>query len=289
MAVTLPVPDLHADPADRNDLRPRRHGGALIAAVVIAALAGAAAWFWWQRASVPEAQQPVTASAPAPVAETTPAPEPTVRAPLPAPAESEAVPPAGLSASVQELLGPASAYLVSEGLARRIVATIDQLGREHAPPSMWPVTPTPGHFLVDEAGAQPVIAAANAQRYAAMVDALAAIDPAAVAALYRRAYPVLDGAWRELGMGSHPLHDRVIAVVELLLRTPEPAGPVAVRLTEVKGPIPSTRPWLRYEFADPQLEALPAGQKILLRMAPPEREKLRRSLRALRQHLVAGK
>ncbi|MCC2673139.1 MAG: hypothetical protein K0R58_86, partial [Ramlibacter sp.] len=68
--------------------------------------------------------------------------------------------------------------------------------------------------------------------------------------------------------------------------TPEPGAPPEVRLTEVKGPIPSTRPWVRYEFADPQLEALSAGQKVLVRVGPENARPLKQKLRALRQQLV---
>ncbi|MBC5782149.1 DUF3014 domain-containing protein [Ramlibacter sp. USB13] len=289
MAGTLPAPDFRADPDDRADLRRRRHGGALALSLIVAAAAGAAAWFWWLRAETPATPPPVVAAAPPAPGEGAPAPEPAIRHPLPPVAEADVLATEGLGAAVQQLLGPAAGFLVGDNLARRIVATIDQLGREHAPPSMWPLAKAPEHFLVEDVGGQTVIAAANARRYAAMVDGLTAVDPAAVAALYRRAYPVLDRAWRELGMGNRYLNDRVIEVIDLLLRTPEPPRPVAVRLTEVKGPVPSTRPWLRYEFADPQLEALAAGQKILLRLDAAERGKVRQHLQALRRHLVQGR
>ncbi len=53
-------------------------------------------------------------------------------------------------------------------------------------------------------------------------------------------------------------------------------------VTEVKGPIPSTRPWARYEFVDPRLEGLAAGQKIVLRIGPEHATRLKAWLRALR-------
>ena len=77
-----------------------------------------------------------------------------------------------------------------------------------------------------------------------------------------------------------------------LLATPEPAGPLAVRLTEVKGPIESDRPWVRYEFADPALEALPAGSKMLLRMGSDHARVLKTKLTELRRAIAkapAGK
>jgi len=62
--------------------------------------------------------------------------------------------------------------------------------------------------------------------------------------------------------------------------------PVPLQLTQVKGPIPSERPWVRYEFADPQLESLSAGQKILLRMGPVNQRRLKGKLEAIRAELV---
>ena len=93
-------------------------------------------------------------------------------------------------------------------------------------------------------------------------------------------------AWRDLGLGNRYLNDRAIEVVDLLLATPEPERPPRVHLTEVKGPIPSTRPWVRYEFVDPQLEALTAGQKILVRMGTANERRLKQKLREFRSQLT---
>jgi len=279
----LPVPDFRADPEDRADLRPRSRKR-LVASLVLLAMAAATGWWWWQQAPRPEAPPPVAATSPRQEAPA-PASEPH---PVPAPAANEAIAPEGIAAALQELLGRSTleAFVLTEDFPRRLVATIDQLGREHAPASVWPVVPAPGRFSVEQRDGGTVIAADNAARYTPMVNAFTAVDPAAAAAVYRRMYPLLDRAWRTLGMGDRVLNERVIEVIDLLLRTPEPTQPLAVRLTEVKGPIASTRPWVRYEFADPQLEALPAGQKILLRLGQPQRKRVQDALRAFRRNLV---
>ena len=59
-----------------------------------------------------------------------------------------------------------------------------------------------------------------------------------------------------------------------MLATPEPVHPVRL-----------IRPEANYEFADPELEALPAGQKILIRMGPGNAGRVRATLEEIRSAL----
>jgi hypothetical protein len=79
-----------------------------------------------------------------------------------------------------------------------------------------------------------------------------------------------------------------VAVLDVLLATPVPAGPVAVQLTQVKGDVPSTWPWVRYEYADPQLESLSSGQKMLVRMGPDNARRLKAVMTELRRRVATG-
>ena len=76
-------------------------------------------------------------------------------------------------------------------------------------------------------------------------------------------------------------------MIDLLLATPVQDRPLAVHLLEVKGPLPSERPWVRYEFAATRLEALSAGQKMLIRSGPVNHRRLRAKLMEARR-LLAG-
>jgi hypothetical protein len=107
-----------------------------------------------------------------------------------------------------------------------------------------------------------------------------------------RLYPLFQQSYQELGYPRGYFNDRLVEVIDQLLATPEPVGPLAVHLTEVKGPITSDRPWVRYEFADPALQALPAGSKMLLRMGPDNARRLKAKLAELRAAITrapAGK
>jgi hypothetical protein len=177
--------------------------------------------------------------------------------------------------------------LRTDDFVRRAVATVDGLGRAHAAPRLWPVNTTPGRFTVQREGDQEIIAPANAARYGPFVAFVDATNLAGAAALYKSQYPLFQAAYRELGYPSGHFNDRLVEVIDLMLATPEPSGSLALRLTEVKGEIASTQPWLRYEFADPKLEALPAGQKLLLRMGSENAQRIKARLRAFRAAITA--
>lgn len=105
--------------------------------------------------------------------------------------------------------------------------------------------------------------------------------------LYVRLYPLFLQAYEELGYPGKSFNDRLVKVIDQLLETPELTGQVKLTLTQVQGPIPSTRPWVRYEFADASLEARPAGQKILLRMGGTNMRALKAKLAEFRDRIAA--
>ncbi|MDB5882861.1 MAG: hypothetical protein JWP43_2739 [Ramlibacter sp.] len=260
---------------------------------VLLAMAGAivAGLTLWRMGLMPHAQAPaVFAPAPALQAEPSrPPPEPRIEYPL------ESSPPAGpptgqaLRRALADLLGgdAALSFLQLDEFPRRLAATIDNLARPHAPRQVWPVDPAPDRFTVDEAGDAPVIAADNASRYTPFVLMVEAIDARRAVNFYLRLYPSLQRAYEELGFPGHYFNDRVMAVIDLLLSTPETEVPLKLRLTEVKGPIASLRPWVRYEFADPALESLSSGQKIMLRVGPVNERRLKEKLAQIRSELAS--
>lgn len=177
-------------------------------------------------------------------------------------------------------------FLQVDEFARRFVATVDNLGRSHAPAALWPVHPAPGRFQVNENEGRAVIGIDNGARYTPFVLLAESVNTVRAVDLYLRLYPLLQRAYEELGFPDRYFNDRLVAVVDLLLATPEPAYPPRLQLTEVKGPIPSLRPWVRYEFADPALESLSAGQKILVRVGPVNQRRLKAKLVEIRAELT---
>lgn len=278
----------------------------LIAALLVLGLAGIA-YLWWQKQPGP-ALVPITSAPPAGPSVATPdslaqAPQPAASEPANYPIEAIAPQPdapqaAALAAdddnavrdAVTELLGREQvlSFLDLSDFARRVVATVDNLARGHAASRLWPVAPAPARFLVVEKDGTETIAGGNAERYNAFVRFVTSIDSAAAVALYVRMYPLLQTAYEDLGYPGKYFNNRLVEVIDQLLQTPEPEAPIEVTLMRVKGPIAEKRPWLRYEYADPALEARPAGQKILLRMGLKNTALLKAKLRDLRKR-IAGR
>ena len=61
-----------------------------------------------------------------------------------------------------------------------------------------------------------------------------------------------------------------------MLEAPVPTGPVKL-----------VRPKVLYQFADPELEGLSAGQKIMVRMGPENEARVKAKLREIRRALTA--
>ena len=169
---------------------------------------------------------------------------------------------------------------------RKFVATVDNLGRSHAPTVAWPISPTEGRFTVQTFDGATVVSSDNGLRYTPLVLLLEKINAGLAMDLYVRMYPVLQQTYVDLGYPNREFNDRLLQVINHLLATPNAPQVMAVQLTEVKGPIPSVRPWVRYEFADPALEALSSGQKIMLRVGSVNQNRLKARLSALRQEIL---
>jgi hypothetical protein len=218
-----------------------------------------------------------------PPASAPPAPRhPIAQAAVPAAASTAALPPLGASdEDVVDVLvtlagnGHARDLLVSQQLVARIVATIDALPRRALGTLMLPARPPKGAFATAETDGRLTMAAQNSDRYAPYIAVMKNVDPAALVAWYAHAYPLFQQAYQELGYPHGYFNDRLIEVIDDLLGAPELAEPAL--LQRVKS---------HYAFADPSLESLSAGQKLLLRTGPANEALIKAKLRAIRVVLV---
>jgi hypothetical protein len=285
-----------------NDLRPpaqastgRWKGWGML--VLLGLVLGVAA-LWWLRRPQPAAAPPVAAEPAPAVALPASAPASAAAILYPVATAASAAPAASAAASAAPAWDPVAALtpllgskavlslLQTDQFAQRLVATVDNLGRSQAPSALWPVNPTPGRFQVLEQAGQTTVNPDNGLRYTPLVLLAESLPVQRSVAWYVQFYPQLQQAYQDLGFPQGYFNDRLVEVIDQLLATPAAQPNTALQLTEVKGPIASTRPWVRYEFVDPQLEALSAGQKMLLRVGPVNERRLKAKLAEFRRALV---
>ena len=137
--------------------------------------------------------------------------------------------------------------------------------------------PPAGTFKVSREGGTTVIAADNAARYAPYLALAEQLDTDALLDWYVAHYDEFEQAYRQLGYPSGHFNDRLVAVIDNVLQAPEPATSPA--LVAHKG---------GWAYADPSLESLSVGQKMLLRLPPAERATLRARLRQWRRALTGA-
>jgi len=250
--------------------------------LVILAVAGVGALIYWKNVrEAPPLPPPPVAAAPEPAPEQ-PAKPPAIQHPIP-----EAPPPAKPLPSLADSDPAAQEALArlfgAESLAkafntdsavRRFVATVDNLPRKTAAARLMPVKPVPGGFGVSSSGSDTTIGAQNALRYRPYIVAMEGVEAKRLVATYVQLYPLFQSAYQELGYPNGYFNDRLIQAIDDMLAAPDVAAPKLAQ------------PKVLYEFADPALENLSAGQKILVRMGPENAKRVKDKLRAIRRELT---
>ncbi len=163
--------------------------------------------------------------------------------------------------------------LVNEALIDHVVATVDNLTRSHVAEKIRPVGRLSAPFVADATGNDGIytLSPDSYERYDLLVNLVAGADLEFITETYRRFYPLFQESYLRLGYPDAYFNDRVVEVIDHLLVTPEPKDPVRL-----------VRPHVLYEFADPELEALSSGQKLLLRMGVEHAAEIKRVLKEFR-------
>ena len=168
------------------------------------------------------------------------------------------------------------ALLVREAVIDRLVSTVDNLTRPKIADTIRPVDRLPEAFGSDiDRDGNVVLGPSSYLRFDAIVAQVYYADLDAVYDMYQRFYPLFQRAYEQLGYPDAYFNDRLVEVIDHLLATPAPADPLVL-----------VRPNVLYEFADPDLEALSSGQKLLLRMGPDNAATMKRVLQKFRVKLT---
>jgi hypothetical protein len=250
-----------------------------VAAAVVVIAAGT--WYYLHNRH-PEpphvAAQPPPAAAPDAAAIEHPVPagaQSAASGPLPTLADSDAP----LIDALVKVAGASAVkdYLLPESIIRHWVVTIDNLPRQKVAVQKRPIAPVSGSFVADGDELHATLDAQNYARYQPLVALAAKLDTQQLTAVYIRFYPLFQQAYQELGYPNGYFNDRLVQVIDNLLATPQPEGPIVL-----------VRPNVMYTFADPALESRSAGQKLLIRMGPDNAAAIKAKLKELRAAITAA-
>jgi len=278
---------------------------------ILIILLGAGAWYFFStnttQFEAPPPAQPVVIERPEPVQKPKPRSEPELPGVVveepptaePEPVvEAEPLPPLGDSdalvlESLNDLLGEPAVmqFVLSEDVISRFVASVDALTSRQVPGQIMAVQNLGGEFeasadlqpdslILNEEG-DPIpqfdLDSRNFQRYSSQVELFEAVNTGELLALYQGLSPLFDQAWADLGYPKGSFDERLLVVIDSLLATPDAQAPIRL-----------IKPEAFYLFADPELEALPAGQKVLLRMGSTNAGRVKAKLQEIRDLLVAA-
>jgi hypothetical protein len=257
----------------------------------LAAAALIGLYFWLQSTNEPPPQEPaVVATAPSQIAPVAPPVEPQIKHPVeaigvdpmpaaePLPAREQSDPAAQSAAQTLATPSEIAEVLFPDGMVRRFVATVDNLPRETLSMRVRMIKGMPGQFQVSGGENAPIIAIANAARYTAFVRFVQGLDAKKLVSVYLRFYPLLQEEYRSLGYPNKQFNDRLVEAIDDMLAAPQPQEPVAL-----------VQPKVMYKFADPALESMSAGRKIMVRVGNDNAGILKAKLREIRALLATAK
>jgi hypothetical protein len=268
-----------------NSLRtPASRKGPIVWLVLLMALAASAVFFYlWrqdtsqQPALAPATQPPVAAEAAPtirhPIEDAQGAAASTDTKPLPALMVSDTT----MQNTLADLFGPASLGKVfyEDAIIHRFVTTVDNLPRKTIPSRNLPVKPIAGPLVTSAKDDNVSISADNASRYTPYVQMAESIDAKNLVSAYVHFYPLIQQDYRDLGYPKGYFNDRLIEAIDDLLAAPELTDPLQV-----------VQPKVLYQYADPELEARSAGQKIMIRMGNENAAKVKVKLQEIRRELT---
>lgn len=258
-----------------------------IAVVVALVVLGALAWRFYPRDPAPAEASPVA------VADAPPAASQDVDAGERFPIENVAVEPeqvaealpllddsdsAALDAIGALIGGDARTWLQAQFLIPRLVATIDNLPNPSLTQQIYAGRPVAGTLAMSQANDRTWLDESNRRRYDTAVGLIESVDARQAVAVYLRFYPLLQQAYRDLGVPGKQFNDRLVEVIDHLLLAPDADGPIELV------PVPGQPRWA---FADPRLESASVGHKAMLRLGPAHAARVKAKLREVRA-LLAG-
>lgn len=165
--------------------------------------------------------------------------------------------------------------LVQQDMLRQFVVFVDNLAQGELARKVSPVKGPEQLFSVSEITNKVYLNPESYQRYDGYANLVANMDEKTLMATYEQLTPLMDEAFTELGYSNAKFNDRMLQAIKVLLATPIIEDPIELSSISVN-----------YQFVDPNLEALPSAQKLLIRMGPENTRKVKIALRKLEAQLA---
>lgn len=162
---------------------------------------------------------------------------------------------------------------------RNFTVIVDNLTLEKLPQKFLFFRPPSSKFMVKQPETEDgtgtiTLDPQNYARYEPYMRMVEAMDVNKLVEVYVYLYPLFQQAYIEQGYPDRYFNDRLIEVITHILDTPD-----------IQQPVELVQPKVYYQFADPQLEALSAGQKVLLRIGPDNAKIVKAKLQELQAKL----
>lgn len=157
--------------------------------------------------------------------------------------------------------------LIQTDIIRSFVVFTDNFSRGELVTKFSPLKKPDEYFSVLEKDKKIHLNEESYHRYDRYVNIIDAMDMDFVSREYLRLKALFDQAYQEIGYPKNSFDSALYNAIEVAVNTPV-----------IRQPITLVAPSAMYKFADPQLEALPDAQKLMLRMGPDNIVKLRTKL-----------
>lgn len=167
------------------------------------------------------------------------------------------------------------ALFVKQDMIRNFVVFIENLSQGELLHKFSPVVSPINKFTVLNENNTFYLDPRSYHRYDNYVNLFYNLDVNASLAQYHLLSPLFDLVYEEIGDPSSTFDQSLSNAIDSLLAAPTISQPIKLVL-----------PSVMYKFADPKLEALPAAQKLMIRMGPENNLKLKTKLQQIKTALA---
>lgn len=166
--------------------------------------------------------------------------------------------------------------ILKKDIARQFVVFVDNLAQGELVRKASPLKGPETEFSVSEITNKTFLNPDSYHRYDLYADFVAGLNEKDLVTTYTELKPLFAEAFAELGYSDVDFDKRMQSVFTMVANAPIIEDPIELSYFSVN-----------YQFADPNLEALPNAQKLLIRMGPENTRKIKAAVKKLQASFPA--